>query len=483
MRPTKRALLAALCAALLALCAGATPALGATGDPILVFVPPTYTSVPGGYFEGPCGLAVDSSGRFYVSDYYHDAVDVFESSFSEPRYKTQLAGVDPIDGPCGLALDSVGHLYVNDFDRGVSRYGAYPSPFGTASPIAGAGVDSAHPTGVAVDPNTDDAYVDDRTYVTGYDSSGAQLMDGANPLRIGQGTLGDGYGLATDAAGRLYIADAADETVKVYDPSISKTTPQLTITGPPGGFTSLRQASLAVDRSYGVLYVVDDLQPTYTEEPAAQVEAFDISTGNYLGVLKYRIVDALPAGLAVDNSSWLGRVYVTSGNTDQAGVYAYAPGSQVGSSLPPAVGLTVSASGSGGGAIASSLGGVDCSASCTAQIRSGAQVTLSATPDQGSTFEGWSGAGCEGSGECTVTMDQANSVSADFEATPSSTPPTPSSSPAPSPSGGEAPFAPIAPKPHAKRHRARRHHRARHHRHHRRRVRHRHHQRHHRKSR
>ena len=183
------------------------------------------------------------------------------------------------------------------------------------------------------------------------------------------------------------------------------------------------------------------------------------------------VVDALPAGLAVDNTanSSHGNVYVTSGNTDQAGIYGYGPNSQVASASPPAVGLTVSALGGGSGAVTSSLGGLDCSSSCTSEIRSGAAVTLSATPDPGSSFAGWSGGGCSGVGECAVTMDQATSVSADFQARQGTDSPTYD--------GGGAEISPPLPAPtrparplHAKharhhhRHRARprHHHRVRH---------------------
>ena len=403
----KRACLTAACVALISL-GSAAPALGATGDPSFVFTPTSN------YFDGPCGLAVDSSDR----------------------------------------------LYVNDFDRGVLGYGAYPS-FGPGAAIAGAGIDDTHPTGVAVDPATDDVYVDERTYITGYDSSGNQLMEGVDPLRIGEGTLGEGYGLAIDGSGRLYVADASDNTVKVYDPALSKSAPQSTIAGPPGGFTSLRHAALAVDRANGVLYVVDDLQPAYAEEPAAQVDVFSIPTGSYLGVLKYEIVDALPPGIAVNQST--GRVYVTSGNTYLAAVYAYGRGSQVGSSQSPAVGLTVSATGRGTGAVRSSIGGLDCTSACTAQIRSGADVTLSATPDPGSSFAGWSGAGCSGAGKCTVPMDQASTVSADFEGAGQAAPTDPQSSRGAASSPATGPSAPAsgggATKPHRAGHRRRGHHR------------------------
>ncbi len=474
MRATIRRL-ATLGAVLATFGALAAPAWGATGDPLFTFVPTAATSpkvLPSGYLIGPCGLGVDSSGRFFVSDYYHHTVDLFNAGGNPPTYAGQLAGEDPLDGPCGLALDSTNRLYVNNFDRNVARFNAYPS-FGSGTTIAGAGVDSANSTGVAVD-SADNVYVDDRTYVTAYDSSGVQLIDAGNPLKIGEGTLGEGYGLAIDATGASTSPTPPMTRSRSMTRRLDKSTPVLTIAGPPGGFNSLRHAALAVNRSTGVLYVVDNLQPQYAEEPAAQVDVFDPSLtppNDFLGVLKYQIADALPPGLAVDNSGGAnqGRVYVTSGNTNQAGIYAYAAGSQIGSSSPPAVGLVVSAAGSGGGAVTSSLGGIDCASTCAAEIRSGADVSLAATPDPGSTFAGWSGGGCSGAGECTVAMDQATSVSAQFEATQGTDPPPGDGGEppamAPISTSFQGPPMPLPTRPfHAKRPR---HHAKRRHRHHR----------------
>jgi DNA-binding beta-propeller fold protein YncE len=323
----------------------AAPALGAAEDPLFIFKPlpppPTIPPIPpepppAGYFEGPCGLAVDSTGRFYVSDYYHDAVDAFSPGTG---YLGQVAGIDPVDGPCGLAFDASDRLYVNDYHRAVIGYGAFPS-FGPGLPFAGATVDATDPTGVAVDPSTGTVYVDERTHIAAYDESGTQLTDG-----IGEGSLEDGYGLAFSSypgtEGLLYVADAGTKTVKVYDPSLGSAAPAVaSIDGsdiPGGGFTSLRDAALAVDRLSGEVYVVDDLQPEYTERPQAIVDVFDAS-GAYEGHLKVPIVDALPAGLAVDNSATAtqGRVYVTSGNTNFAAVYAYGPGAATNTPLAAA---------------------------------------------------------------------------------------------------------------------------------------------------
>jgi hypothetical protein len=51
----------------------------------------------------------------------------------------------------------------------------------------------------------------------------------------------------------------------------------------------------------------------------------------------------------------------------------------------------------------------------------GKAVELKATAAFGSTFTGWSGAGCSGTGTCIVTMEEAESVTATFTAKPTTT--------------------------------------------------------------
>ena len=51
---------------------------------------------------------------------------------------------------------------------------------------------------------------------------------------------------------------------------------------------------------------------------------------------------------------------------------------------------------------------------CAAPFASDTLVTLTATPTGPSTFSGWSGGGCSGTGTCQVTMSQARSVNATF---------------------------------------------------------------------
>ncbi|MDY6905999.1 MAG: M6 family metalloprotease domain-containing protein [Thermodesulfobacteriota bacterium] len=88
--------------------------------------------------------------------------------------------------------------------------------------------------------------------------------------------------------------------------------------------------------------------------------------------------------------------------------------------------LSVTRSGIGTGTITSSPAGIDCGADCSYRFSEGRVVTLSATPaDAFSWLEGWSGGGCSGTGDCTVTMNSDTTVTAVFDATDSDNDGTP----------------------------------------------------------
>ncbi|HWU87283.1 MAG TPA: hypothetical protein VN253_08410, partial [Kofleriaceae bacterium] len=78
--------------------------------------------------------------------------------------------------------------------------------------------------------------------------------------------------------------------------------------------------------------------------------------------------------------------------------------------------LTVSRNGAATGTVSSNPGGITCGASCSAIFPLGTVVTLTATPDTGAEFAGWSGGGCSGSAPtCMVTVAAATTVTATFE--------------------------------------------------------------------
>jgi phospholipase C len=76
--------------------------------------------------------------------------------------------------------------------------------------------------------------------------------------------------------------------------------------------------------------------------------------------------------------------------------------------------LTVNSAGTGAGTITSSPSGINCPQTCTANFPSGTAVELTATPETGNTFAGWSGA-CTGLKSCNLTPSSSTTVTATFE--------------------------------------------------------------------
>lgn len=334
-----------------------------------------------GTIEGACGLAISPSGTLFVSDYYHRAIHSY--SLGGTYQGTQvLAGGNPapplepiveLDAVCGLAVDASGTRYGNEFHQRVIRLPGEEA------------IDTGNARGIAVD-DEGDLYVSERTHIAVYE---APVVPGeAASLQIGLGSLEDAYGVAVNSSsGLVYVPDASDRTVKVFDPAGNPAVPVDTIAGPPGkGFRSLVDASLAVDESAtegnGHLLVVDNLKPHF---PFPEVAVYEFEAdGTYLDRLQTRTVGpqgeerqgpifAEPSGIAVDQAS--GDLYVTTGNSANANAVKYGPylssapasaeGGSGGESSAPSGGARVRA---GGGTGSSSAGGA-ASASVVEQRR------------------------------------------------------------------------------------------------------------------
>ncbi len=77
----------------------------------------------------------------------------------------------------------------------------------------------------------------------------------------------------------------------------------------------------------------------------------------------------------------------------------------------------VNVSVSGSGSIASTPSGLNCESNCEQVYTEGTQIELVATPDSGFVFDGWSGA-CSGTGNCSFTVTNATSITANFSEEP-----------------------------------------------------------------
>lgn len=76
--------------------------------------------------------------------------------------------------------------------------------------------------------------------------------------------------------------------------------------------------------------------------------------------------------------------------------------------------VTINKAGTGTGTVTSAPPAIDCGATCSASFPSPGSVTLSATPTGGSTFDGWTGGVCAGTGTCVVNANAT--VTATFTA-------------------------------------------------------------------
>lgn len=89
-----------------------------------------------------------------------------------------------------------------------------------------------------------------------------------------------------------------------------------------------------------------------------------------------------------------------------------------GGGRPTPTNFTLTVTKSENGAVTSAPPGINCGTDCTQSYVSGAKVTLTATPANGSKFDGWGGA-CSGTttATCEITVDADKTVSVTFKAT------------------------------------------------------------------
>jgi hypothetical protein len=114
----------------------------------------------------------------------------------------------------------------------------------------------------------------------------------------------------------------------------------------------------------------------------------------------------LPAGIAVSGfAASEGDVYVADKGSNRIEIFA--PGG-------PTAFLTVTRSGTGLGSVTSQPAGIACPSLCSTGFPEGEVLTLTATAPEHSTFTGWSGGGCAGTGACQVTLNADTAVTATF---------------------------------------------------------------------
>ena len=263
------------------------------------------------------------------------------------------------------------------------------------------------------------------------------VLDNDGTITVGSGTLDVAGGL-TQTAGLTSVASGA-----TVHGSVTLNGGTLKGNGTVDGSLTNTSGTVAPGSSPGTLTITG----AYTQGPGATLaeEITGPTPGTQFDQLLVAGTLSLDGTLAIDSNSFTPTATdtfkIVSGASSRSGAFASVTGATVngatysarydtdgvtllvsGSSPPPPPNETLSATFAGTGAGSVSDGAtLGCAASCQRQYPQGTVVTLTAAPASGSTFAGWSGGGCSGTGSCQITMSAAQSVTATFNTVPPTT--------------------------------------------------------------
>jgi hypothetical protein len=369
----------------------------------------TFGSAAQPIFGEAASMAVNqTTGDVYVADLASKTVQRFHEDGTPANFNDLLNGGNAIDGHAGeadatpageilctggfgpmeaqVAVDNTGltstkeRIYVTDlchhaidiFDRSGGYIGQLTST--SEGPLV-------EPCGVTVDAQ---GHVWIGDYTAGIYEYGNPPVDGVTELHIPSGTLNPcNVAVGTGpSSGHVFAAGWAASVMK-FNAS----------TGADEGAVTTESGvvGLTVNPANGhVLLATTFGSPKMLEYDASGATPSLVDSFQAAGT---------PTGLAVRAAT--GNVYLAKGGSID--VYA------------PAFPLTVHVGGTGEGTVTSTPSGIDCGATCSAEVAKGSVVTLKAAPAPGQLLGGWVG-GCKpiSPDECEVAVNGETEVTAAF---------------------------------------------------------------------
>jgi hypothetical protein len=248
-----------------------------------------------GGFSFACGVAVDSEGDTYVSD-FSGGISIFDPA------GTLITTISSVPTPCGIAVGPAGEVYVNIFSSSVIKLlpsgGEYPptsaTDYAPDSTVNGNGeLDPEISNGVAVDQSTGAIYVAATGHVNEYEPDGTLVTD---EIATGLGLSSNKFtGVAIDeTTGTVYVSSLASNSVFGLAAADLTGPAALTIdkTNTPDGKLSLGSQGEppAVDQATGDIYIFDP--------ESLVIDQFD-RAGRFITRISHPFVDGEPSGVAI----------------------------------------------------------------------------------------------------------------------------------------------------------------------------------------
>jgi hypothetical protein len=376
----------------------------------------------------PCGVAVDAAGNVYVNERY---AGIRKYAHNDPV--TEADYTETVEGTgtaCSFMFDSKGALrafqLAGTIDRPTDdRYftrspysGEGPFIRGTAkdgTPFEEVGPSEITDThGVAFDETNGTLYVSDTP------NGRVAVYNGSPAYRVDLDLSGTGLGAISASEGPLQ--DCGDEGTcsGFYLPSsfVLEATPQphsevdgwsgCDAVNPAGDQCTVEITNL--DRKVTTTFT--RVKQQVTASTAGSGSGF-ISSADPLGAIQ-NCGDGGTCSGPYDEGSAVDLIATPTGHSTFTG-WSGACSNQTGPCEVVVEGaptvtahftaqhpVSVKKAGTGAGSVVSEPNGLDCGGVCVGYFTDGQMVTLSAVSSGNSTFVGWSGEGCSGTGTCTL---------------------------------------------------------------------------------
>jgi len=217
-----------------------------------------------GQFNGPFGVGTDGAGNVYVADVENCRIQKFTGAgVFVTKWGSLGSGDGQLNRAAGVAADAVGNIYVADNDnhrvQKFSSTGTFITKWGSVGSANGQFI---NPTGITVDAAGN-------VYVADYNNNRIQKFSGAGvafaevPAAYlfkwgsqgsGNGQFQTAFGVATDPAGNVYVADTFNNRIQKFTSTGSYVTQWGTFGAANGQFNN--PIGIATDGS-GNVYVAD----------------------------------------------------------------------------------------------------------------------------------------------------------------------------------------------------------------------------------